>query len=532
MRRPASGGSLRTASRLKQPPGSQTKKTIQTSIPAPVGGWNKRDSIANMPLTDAVIMDNFWPEPDGVELRPGHADHVTGFGDEVESLLVYNSIDGTQELFACAGTSFYDATSAGAVGAAVVTGQTNARWNSINFTNTSAVSYLCAFNGVDSPQYYNGSSWITITGASSPAITGVTTSNLKNPWDHKRRMWMVETNSLSAWYLPVDAVGGAATEFSLYGLFKRGGSLLAGGTWTLDGGEGLDDYIVFVTTEGEVAVYQGTDPGSDFKIKGVYYIGEPIGDRCLFKVGGDLMLITRRGVFPFSLALQSSQVNASSAITDKISSEMATSARTYGDNFGWQLQLLPERNMLLLNVPTTENSVQEQYATNTITGAWCRFTGLQSNCWALFNKKLYFGSGTTVNKFGDVLDDNGDDIQGDLLPAFTYFADEVRTLIKHVKLIRPVLSSSGVPEVLAALNVDFTTDSPSAPLTFEIPNVLIWDVTKWDEAVWSGGESILKNWSTFGNVGTSVSLRLLVACGGITLKLQAYDYVFEVGEIL
>lgn len=522
--RTAAGGQVRQA--------SDTNRVIQTSLPAPVGGWNKRDSIAAMPATDAVVMDNFFPETTGVKVRPGHAEHVTGIGDETESLLVYNGIDGTQEMFACAGTSFYDVTSAGAVGAAVVTGQTNARWNSINFTNSSPVSYLCAFNGVDSPQYYNGSSWITITGASSPVITGVTTSNLKNPWEHKRRLWVVETNSLSAWYLPVDAVGGAATEFSLYGIFKRGGSLLAGGTWTLDGGEGLDDYQVFLTTEGEIAIYTGTNPGSDFTIQGVYYIGEPIGDRCLYRVGGDLMVITKRGVYPLSIALQSSQVNASAAITDKISSEMANSGRLYSSNFGWELQLLPERNMLILNVPTTENSVQEQYVTNTITGAWCRFTGIQANCWALLDGKLYFGSGTTVNKFGDALSDAGSNINADLLPAFTYFGDNVRTLIKKFNLIRPVLSSTGVPEILAALNIDFTTDSPSAPLTFDTPNVFTWDVTKWDEATWSGGESILKNWSTFGNLGTSASLRLLVAVSGIEVSLLAYDYVFEVGEVV
>lgn len=529
MRNPAGSGSRRASRNKTQ---TQGKRTIQTSMPAPVGGWNKRDSIAAMPPSDAVIMDNFFPETTGVAIRPGHAEHVTGLPSATESLLVYNAIDGTNELFACAGTAIYDVTSAGAVGAAVVSGLTNARWNSINYTNTSAISYLCAFNGVDSPRYYNGTSWITITGASTPAITGVTTSDLKNPWEHKRRLWMIEKNSLSAWYLPVDAVGGAATEFSLYGLFKRGGSLIAGGTWTLDGGEGLDDYMVFLTTEGELAIYTGTNPGSDFTIQGVYYIGEPIGDRCLFRVGGDLMVITKRGVYPLSIALQSSQVNSSAAITDKISSEMSNSGRLYASNFGWQMELLPERNMLLLNVPKSENTTQDQYVTNTITGAWCRFTDIRANCWALFNGKLYFGSATTVNKFGDALNDAGANINGDLLPAFTYFSNEVRTLLKKFNLIRPMIASTGVPEVLAALNVDFTTDSPSAPLSFDIPNVLIWDVTKWDEAVWSGGESILKNWSTFGNVGTSASLRLLIAVSGIEVRLQAYDYVFEVGEVI
>jgi hypothetical protein len=525
-------GSARKPSRVSQQYGAQSRKSIQISKPSPVGGWNKRDSIAAMPEIDAVIMDNFWPETDGVSIRPGWESFATGFSDEVESLMVYNSADGTQEMYAAAGTAFYDASSAGAIGAAVVSGLTNARWNYVNMTNSSAVSYLCAFNGVDSPRYWNGSSWITITAVSTPAITGVTRTSLKNPWIHKRRLWMVERGTLSAWYLPVDSVGGAAVEFPLYGLFKRGGSLLVGGTWTLDGGEGLDDYQVFVTTEGEVAVYTGVNPASDFTIQGVWYIGEPIGDRCLFKVGGDLMIITKRGVYPLSLALQSSQVNTSSAITDKISSEMSASARTYGSNFGWELQLLPERNMMILNVPLVENTTQYQYATNTITGAWCRFTDIQSNCWGLYNGKLYFGSGSLIGKFGDSASDNGGVINGDLLPSFSYMADEVRSNLKKFNLVRPLILSNGSPSILAALNVDFTTDTPSAPLNFTPQSVFTWDVSIWDEAFWGGGEEILKSWQTFGAVGTCASFRLIAAVGGFTLKLQAYDYVFEVGEIL
>ena len=75
-------------------------------------------------------------------------------------------------------------------------------------------------------------------------------------------MWVIENDTLSAWYLPVDSVGGAATEYDLSGIFRLGGYLLAGGTWTMDAGEGVDDYWIAVTSEGEVVVYQGTDPSS------------------------------------------------------------------------------------------------------------------------------------------------------------------------------------------------------------------------------------------------------------------------------
>lgn len=72
------------------------------SLPAPVGGWNARDSVADMDEKDAVKMVNWFPETTDVRVRKGSADHVTGIGAQVESLMPYNSPDGTKTLFAAA----------------------------------------------------------------------------------------------------------------------------------------------------------------------------------------------------------------------------------------------------------------------------------------------------------------------------------------------------------------------------------------------------------------------------------------------
>ena len=53
----------------------------------------------------------------------------------------------TSKLFAASGTAFYDCTTAGAVGAAVVTGLANARFQSINMANV-GVNYLLCVNGI------------------------------------------------------------------------------------------------------------------------------------------------------------------------------------------------------------------------------------------------------------------------------------------------------------------------------------------------------------------------------------------------
>ena len=159
-------------------------KSGATSIPSPVGGLNDRDSIADMPISDAALMVNWWPYPSYLGVRKGSASHVTGFPAPVETLVEYLPTTGTSTLFAAAGTAFYNATTPGAVGAAVQSGLTNARWQHAQIT-TPGGSFLYMVNGVDSPRLWDNATWTTITGASTPAITGVTTA-----WAVRRRRWI------------------------------------------------------------------------------------------------------------------------------------------------------------------------------------------------------------------------------------------------------------------------------------------------------------------------------------------------------
>ena len=97
------------------------------SLPAPVGGWNARDSLTAMQPNEAVILENWYPATTECVLRNGYTKWATGITGQVETLMAYSGAN-TNKLFAIAGTSVYDVTAGGAVGAAVVTGLTNARW--------------------------------------------------------------------------------------------------------------------------------------------------------------------------------------------------------------------------------------------------------------------------------------------------------------------------------------------------------------------------------------------------------------------
>jgi len=316
--------------------GIQTKRvSVSASLPAPVGGWNSRDSLAAMQPIDAVELINWWVTPTDVVVRNGYSNSVTGITGQVESLMVYNGA-ATSKMFAAAGTSFYDASSAGAVGAAVVTGLTNARWWYQNIT-TAGGNYMYTVNGTDKPELYDGTNWTAIDGASTPAITGVTTTTLSDVCLFKNRLWFIQKNTLKVWYLPTNAVGGAASLIDLSAIAQKGGYLIKMGTWTIDAGTGADDLAVFVTSEGEIIVYQGTDPSSvaTWSLVGVWQIGSPLGTRFLFKYAGDDLIMTHDGLFPLSGALQSSRVNPKVALSDKIQSAISSAASLYNSNFGW-----------------------------------------------------------------------------------------------------------------------------------------------------------------------------------------------------
>ena len=154
------------------------------TTPAPVKGWNARDSLANMDEADAVILDNWFPEESWVRVRRGHASHATGMVSAVESLMSWSGPT-SAKLFAAAGTSIFNATSAGAVGAADLTGLTNARWQHTMF-GTSAGNFLYIVNGADAPRYYDGSSWTT------PALTGTTPANMIHMNAFKSRLFFIE----------------------------------------------------------------------------------------------------------------------------------------------------------------------------------------------------------------------------------------------------------------------------------------------------------------------------------------------------
>ena len=511
----------------------RTAANVQ-SIPAPVGGWNARDSLANMDPMDAVTLVNYFPTVSNCVLRGGYSKWATGFTGQAQSLLSYSG-GATNKLFAVVGTpslSIYDVTAGGAVGAAVVSSLTNAIWEYTNVATTGG-NYLYAVNGVDKPRLYDGTTWTAIDAASTPAITGVTTTTLDNITLFKNRIWFIQKNTLKAWYLPTSAVGGAAQSLDLSSIARFGGHLVDLDTWTIDAGYGVDDNLAFITSNGEVIVYRGTDPASDatWALAGVWKLGSPISKRAMLKWGGDLLILTYDGLMPMAASLQSSRLDPRVALSNKIQGAITKAATEYGGTHaavGWQVFYNAKRTAVWINVPVADGSQQQQYVMNTITASWCQFTGWEANVWETYDDDPYFGGNGYVGKAWDsTYADNNANISANVLQAFNYLGS--RGVQKYFTRARPSIFTDGNPAISMGINVDFDIQNNATPLSYSASAMGLWDSGTWDAAVWGDDLQITNNWQGVTGLGYCGAVLLTSASTGLQIEWASTDVVYQSG---
>ncbi|MBF0625286.1 MAG: hypothetical protein HQL82_10840 [Magnetococcales bacterium] len=490
----------------------------QATMPAPIGGWNARDDHGAMPSNQAIVLDNWFPQTSWVGLRRGFAPHATGLPGAVETLMSYSS-GGTEKLLAASGGTIFEVTASGAVGAPLASGLTSNRWQSVQFRGS-----LIAVNGADSPSRFDGSAW-TPTAFDG---TGLDPTRLIQVNVFKSRLFLVEKDCANYWFAPVNYIAGTLSKVDLSSLAPHGGVLVAMATWSRDGGAGQDDLAVFLMSGGDVIVYAGTDPGdaANWSLTGVFHLGNPIGRRCFFKLGSDVVIITQDGYVPLSRLLPTGRSEPRLALSDAISGAVAEAARNFGHEFGWQPILYPRGNFGLFNVPRG-GGVFHQHVINTITLAWCRFTGLNGHCWAVHGERLYFGdSDGRVCQADTGKDDAGADIAADGKTSFQSFGSSA---IKRFTLVRPVLAADGALQVSLGLDVDYH----DKPITYDpspaTSGAAQWDVSAWDEFPWSAVTPITA-WRSVVGVGSNCAVRVRTATRLEGVRWHALDIRFELGS--
>lgn len=508
-------------------------KSRSTTLPAPIGGLNARDSVSNMRAEDAVLLENWFPRSTDVITRGGYAPWNT-FTGVCQTLMVYNA-GATTKLFPCVknGSTYtiYDGTSSGLLSSAVVGGSgpavqalTSTRFDYAVFSTTGG-TFLTAVNGADTPLEYNGSAW------SSSGTTGGTPSTYFTVGVYAKRLFYAVKNTFDVWYLAADTKSGAATRLHLGALFKKGGSLNSIITVTDSSGE-LADYIGFLSTEGEIAVYTGTDPATaaDWRLAAFFEIGFPVikGNRCWAKRGADAVVICSDGVYPLRKAIAAQNRSEGLAVSDKIRPLINRDIAAYGSKYGWQISVFPHGTKMILNVPTAEDVASYQYVMNTETGAWTKFTGWTAFCFEVARDTLYFGSDGFTAKADTGYDDNDSPITCDARQAFNYFSTRGR--LKHIKLMQPVLEVSSDYGIRVTADVDYTTRTVASLANKTAgggdPWGGIWDVT------WIGSAVAQSLWYSVPVAGVAVAPRIKVRTLEGYVSWSATNVLFELGGLV
>ncbi len=502
------------------------------SVPASVGGWDTLSPIAAMPPDHALVLDNWIPRPGFLEIRRGTQSWATGLGTSfVETIMPYNAANTTNDkLYAAANNNIYDITSGGA-GSSVVSGQSNNRYQYLNFSDNAGNHYLLAVNGADTPQIYNGTSWSTwsVTGVSGVPIAVA---------QHKGRLWIVPIASTTMYYVnPAGSASGAATAFQIGPFMSKGGFVSAIATWSIDVRQTVDEYLAFITSRGQVIVYEGTDPSSPstWDLVGIYDIGAPIGRRCYLRVAGDLFIICVDGIVPMSQMLSTDRTAANRvSLTAQIMDTMRQSAQLYGGNYGWQFIGYPRGTMGILNVPVVEDQTSIQYVMNTLTGAWCRFLGINCNCWETFHDIAYIGRNDgTVYKFDTDSADGTTPIVATVNTAFNYFKSRGRR--KKFNSVRPIITTDHSVTPAVGINVDFNTSGTANPVSSVVATSAQWDVAQWDQAVWPQNSNVVTQWQSLTGEGFCASIIVQAStsksgnANGVTLQLNGFDINMEPG---
>jgi len=320
------------------------------------------------------------------------------------------------------------------------------------------------------------------------------------------------------------------TEFDLSTEAKKGGYLLAMATWTRDGGSGVDDFAVFLTSEGEAIVYQGTNPSAanTWAKVGSYAIGKPLGRRCVAQYGGECVVITQGGTFPLSALLQGGDEKDKFALSYKIQTAFVDAARSYGSTFGWEVFTYPAYDALLVNVPIAEDGEHQQYVMNTLTKSWSKFTDWDAEDFAVFNGELYFTAGTVVYKAWTGTDDNGSNITFYGKQAFQDFGDSQQ---KQCQLFMPFLAVNGSIAYGADIDVDFEDDEISGTVTYTTVGAAVWDAANWDEGYWGSGLEMVKQWSSPNEwQGRWISTKVKIDSNSLTCQWMATSLVYTHGQ--
>lgn len=515
------------------------EKSQVRRVPAPVRGLIRNENPVVQKSGGAEVLENWFPALNGIVTRRGTSKYARLTGTTPVGAILPYIAGGNSKLFAANNAGIYDITTVAdptvEISAASGIGTvTSGEYSRVQFSTTGGDFLICV-NGTNVHKIYDGSAWASDT----PAITGTTSDNFSHVWSHQKRLFFIKKNSLTACYLPVDSIGGVASSLPLGGLFKLGGTLMFGSTWSVDSGEGMDDMCVFVTTEGEVAVFSGGNPASstDWALQGLFTIGRPMGKNAFFKAGGDLAVVTTDGLIPLSQIYKKDKVALQQVA---VSFPIESLWREYVEDRGavrWVAETFPYKGAAYIGVPTYDGAGYRILVVNMKTGAWTEYTNYDVRSMASFQNRLFFGqSASYVYEAETTGADNGSAFVCRCAASFSDL--KAPAMQKVMKMCRGIFKST-----VANIRPRFSASSdevvrwPSAPASALDGAATLWGAVTWGAFLWGGSTATYRRaeWDSIEGVGHSISWQVQVTLGNTIapdIELQAVDLMFEVGDAL
>lgn len=515
-------------------------------VPAPQGGVNRVTGLAEMPPNDAVFMYNMIPSEFGTKVRTGYVEWATGVGTgNVKTIVPFSGATASNDkLFAMAASGIYDITISVASPAVKLAFGTVDSTSGLgvwaNFVNDSA-AYFALYTDESNGYYVYTSAtdtWAKVTlGGGASQISGVDPALFVFVTIFKQRVWFVEKGTGNAWYLATNAIYGAATKFNFGNKFKHGGTLVGLFNWTVDGGEGVDDYLVAVGSGGDVIVYKGTDPSTatDWFQHGAWFIGPPpSGRRIAGSFAGELYLLSVYGILPMSKLMsgtlvQLEEVTLSKKISPLINSALLTTRTTNG----WEVRLLPTENLILVSSPKQSGLDYIQFAYSLNTPGWAVYRGMPYFTGDSWHGAFYFsdetgrvlqhtGTRDNVNLAGS----SSTPIDWSMMMSFQGYQNG--GVFKRINFIRPIFLAEAAPEYVAEARYDYNLTEVFGVASPSAIGGALWDAAVWDVSMWAGEFVVVDSVRGGSGMGRVLSIALSGRSNSRTTLIK-FDLMYDSG---
>lgn len=493
------------------------------SFVSPIKGWNTRDALDAMDPADAIQLDNLYPDAGGVSTRNGYTQYAFNLGlASVRTLAEYNA--GTvRKFFAGCNGRIVDISSGGDAGfgsgfssgfssgfGASVGPYTNDAWQTEPF-----LAHLFFCNGADTPQVFDG------TSIANWSFTGLTGTNPIGVKQYQQRLLFWQANSTGFWFGQLNSISGALAFFDLSAWTPRGGNLIAITTYSLDGGNGVQDFVVFIMSSGDCLIYFGNDPANllNWALVGTYALSPPVGPRAVCNYGAEAFVTTYDDHVPLKqqlTAISKGGLPKRSKVSNAVQAAVAANMGA----FGWQALYYPKGRRLIFNIPNPDGTFS-QHVQNTgaqypdgsgvvgsVDSPWCRFVNMNAFCFGLFKDSLYFGG---ANGSVYLADTGNMDLLGPVVAIGQQAWNTLQSpLRKRATAIRPVLETIGSLGYNFAIGFDYGSIDVEVALATSNPGSP-WDTSPWDTSPWSAESVVNTLWSASGGSGVALSVALNIA---------------------